>query len=45
MPPKVTAEAFWKLVPVMMTVVPPAVVPLSGEIAVTTGTAWAMFSV
>jgi len=36
-PPMVTAVAPVKFVPVMVTAVPPAVVPLVGEIAVTVG--------
>jgi hypothetical protein len=37
-PPKLTAVAPVKLVPVMVTLVPPAVVPVLGEIPVTVGT-------
>ena len=38
-PPNFTALALLKLVPVMVTLVPPAVGPLAGVIAVTVGTA------
>ena len=43
-PPMVTPVAPVKLVPVSVTLVPPAVLPVLGEMAVTVGPGWAITS-